>query len=288
MHNAHNKRHMIRSESSSTWALFLFALPFLGGGLFLIQETAAQSTTPKPVTQKPVQPSLTLDTVLIVENDVEIKTRLTGIIEEILVERGSKVNKGDPLARLQNDDLALEVQKAKVQMLEQESKYQRAKSLFDQKLLSASEYDEKRLAYEQSVAEYDLSKVNFEKSIIKAPFRGVVVERYVKSGQRVVEDENVALFRITAMEPLLARLFIPEEQMAGILSGQKVEFIPTFDSSKRYAARIKWISAAIDPASGTVSVMVELLPGEGRGSLKPGTSGKIILQTGNSAKTTSP
>ncbi len=169
-------------------------------------------------------------------------------------------------------------------MQEQESRYQRSKSLFDQKLLSASEYDEKRLAYDQAVAEYDISKVNFEKSIIKAPFRGVVVERYAKTGQRVVEDENVPLFRITAMEPLLARLFVPEEKMAGIVAGQKVEFVPAFDPAKRYSARIKWISAAIDPASGTVSILVELLAGEGKGVLKPGTSGKIILQSVNTGK----
>jgi membrane fusion protein (multidrug efflux system) len=231
--------------------------------------------------------SLSFDTVLIVENDVEIKTRLTGIIDEILVDRGTKVNKGDPLAKLQNDDLALEVQKAKVRMQEQESQFQRAKSLFEQKLLSASGYDAQRLSYEQSIAEFDLSKVNFEKSIIKAPFRGIVVERFCKTGQRVVEDENVALFRITAMEPLLARLFIPEEKVLGLAAGQKASFIPAFDSSKHYSARIKWISAAIDPASGTVSVIVELLPGEGRGSLKPGTSGKIVLSMGNPSKTSS-
>lgn len=255
--------------------------------LSLISLRVDSEPAPKTAVQKPASPKVSFDTVLIVENDVEIKTRLTGIIEEILVERGSKVSKGDPLARLQNEDLALEVQKTKIRMQEQESQYQRAKSLFDQKLLSASEFDEKRLSYEQAVAEYDLSKVNYEKSIIKAPFRGIVVERFAKTGQRVVEDENVALFRITAMEPLLARLYIPEERIAGITSGQKAEFIPALDSTKRYAARIKWISAAIDPASGTVSAIVELLPGEGRGFLKPGTSGKIVLLSGGPDKTSS-
>jgi len=269
------------------------AIPFsrflIGLSIFCclsVNSLFAETKAAKPAPDPP-EKTQSFDTVLIVENDVEIKTRLTGIVEEILVERGSWVNKGDPLARLQNDDLALEVQKAKVRMQEQQAQYDRAKSLFDQKLLSASEYDEKRLAFEQASAEHDLAKVDFEKSIIKAPFRGVVVERFVKPGQRVVEDDNVALFRITAMEPLLARLFIPEEKMIGIATGQKVEFIPTFDSTKRYAARIKWISAAIDPASGTVSIIVELLPGEGRGMLKPGTSGKIVLRTGSAGKATS-
>jgi membrane fusion protein, multidrug efflux system len=285
--HAQKKSFMTRSFFSAFCLFFISGFLALHGGFFLSDLPAAESTPPKSTTPSPTGSSLTFDTVLIVENDVEIKTRLTGIIEEILVDRGSKVNKGDALARLQNDDLALEVQKAKVSMEEQESQYQRAKSLFDQKLLSASEYDVKRLAYEQAVAEYNLSKVNFEKSIIKAPFRGVIVDRFVKPGQRVVEDDDIALFRITALEPLLARLFIPEEQMSGITAGQKVEFVPTFDPARRYAARVKWVSAAIDPASGTVSVIVELLPGEGRGVLKPGTSGKIVLRAGKS-NTTSP
>jgi membrane fusion protein (multidrug efflux system) len=285
--HAQKKSFMTRSFYSAFCLFFISGFLVLQGGFFLSNLPAAESTPPKSKTPSQSGSSLTFDTVLIVENDVEIKTRLTGIIEEILVDRGSKVNKGDALARLQNDDLALEVQKAKVSMEEQESQYQRAKSLFDQKLLSASEYDVKRLAYEQAVAEYNLSKVNFEKSIIKAPFRGVIVDRFVKPGQRVVEDDDIALFRITALEPLLARLFIPEEQMSGITAGQKVEFVPTFDPARRYAARVKWVSAAIDPASGTVSVIVELLPGEGRGVLKPGTSGKIVLRAGKS-NTTSP
>src|SRR5262245_47847222 len=91
--------------------------------------------------------SLVFDTTLFVEHDVEIKTRLTGIIEEILVDRGKTVTKGTPLAQLQNEDLKLEMEKAKATMQESEAAFKRAKSLYDQQLLSAAEYDEKRLAY---------------------------------------------------------------------------------------------------------------------------------------------
>ena len=98
--------------------------------LSLISLGVPAEPAPKAAVQKPASPKVIFDTVLIVENDVEIKTRLTGIIEEILVERGSKVSKGDPLARLQNEASGLEVQKTKIRMQEQESQYQRAKTLF--------------------------------------------------------------------------------------------------------------------------------------------------------------
>ncbi len=221
--------------------------------------------------------TISFDAALVVENDVEIKTRLTGIIDKIYVDRGARVRKGDPLAELDNQDLRLEIRKAELQLQELEVENDRAKSLHDQKLLSDSEYDARRLSFERASAELDLAKVNYEKSIIRAPFTGVVGERFLKIGQRVVEDENVPLFRITAMEPLLARIFIPEEKLGIFSKGAKSEFVPSTHPDRRFPARVKWISSTIDPASGTAPALVELSPAEGKGILRPGTSGKVII-----------
>ena len=233
------------------------------------------------------EPQLRFDTALFTRNDVEVKSRLTGIIETILVDRGSWVKKGEPLAKLQNEDLTLEVRKAEVSMEETKAEYQRAKSLFDQKLLSESEYDLKRLGYERAEAQHQIAKVELEKSVIKAPFPGVVADLYAKIGQRVVEDENIPLFRITAMEPLQARILLTEEQLPQITTGMKAEFVPNVAPGKSFAGRIKWISSTIDAASGTAQAIVELDPGAGRGFLKPGTSGKVILRFKSVSGTTS-
>lgn len=232
----------------------------------------------RPTTAQQSSDSITFETALFTRNDVEVKSRLTGIIKKIDVDRGSRVKTGDPLAELQNEDLALQIKKAEVSMEEMKAEYDRAKSLFDQKLLSESDYDAKRLSYERSSAEYEIAKVEYEKSIIKAPFNGVVAELYAKVGQRVVEDENVSLFRITALEPLEARFFIPEENLSSVAVGLSADFIPTISPTRRYAARVKWISSAIDAASGTAPATVEILPGEGKGILKPGMSGKVVIR----------
>jgi hypothetical protein len=105
----------------------------------------------------------------------------------------------------------------------------------------------------------------------------VIGDRYAKLGQRVVEDENVALFRVTAMEPLLARIFVPEEKLGILSTGARSEFIASTQPDRRYQAHVKWISSTIDPASGTSLALVEINRGEGKGVLRPGTSGKIII-----------
>lgn len=220
---------------------------------------------------------LTFDTALFVENDVEIKSRLSGVIDEVMVDRGTVVARGTPLARLENKDLKLQIDRTKAMMQEAEVAFDRAKSLYDQQLLSASEYDQKRLAFDRAKADNELSQVNYEKSIIVAPFAGVVVERYAHLGQRVVEDDNVSLFRITAMSPLLARIYVPEDQINLLSVGMKAEFTSSGSNAQKMAARIKWISSVIDPASGMASVILEIRDVPGRPLLKPGTSGKVTV-----------
>ena len=246
--------------------MFQMKIPF-AIGLFLLSCAAyAQENS-----------TITFNASLVVENDVEIKTRLTGIIDKIYVERGARVKKGDPLAELDNQDLKLEIRKAEVHLQELKAENDRAESLHKEKLMSDSEYDAKRLAYERAQAELEIAKVNYQKSVIRAPFPGVVSDRYLKVGQRVVEDENVALFRITALEPLLARVFIPEEKLGIFSTGARSEFVPSTRPDQRFAARVKWISSTIDPGSGTAPALIELKPGEGKGILRPGTSGKVII-----------
>lgn len=231
------------------------------------------------------QDQLVFPVALTVENDVEIMTRLTGIIEKIFADRGSWVKKGEPLAQLDNADLALEVKKAEVAVEEAKAEYQRAKSLFEEELLSESEYDTRRLAYDSRVADLEIARVEYEKSIIRAPFNGVVVERNARLGQRVVEDDNDSLFRITALEPLIARIFVTEEMLSRVSVGMKSVFISNLLPDRKFNGRVKWISSAIDAASGTASAIIELNSGEGRGVLKPGTSGKVILIEKNDGKT---
>ena len=220
---------------------------------------------------------LEFDTALFVENDVEIKSRLSGVIDEIFVDRGTVVERGTPLARLDNKDLKLQIDRTRAAMQEAEVAFERAKSLYDQQLLSASEFDQKRLAYDRAKADNELSQVNYEKSIIVAPFAGVVVERYLHLGQRVVEDDNVPLFRITAMSPLLARIYVSEDQINLLSVGMKAEFTSSRFGQQKITARIKWISSVIDPASGMASVILEIRDAPGRSLLKPGTSGKVTI-----------
>ena len=93
------------------------------------------------------------------------------------------------------------------------AEYDRAQSLAASKVMSAADLDEKKAQYEVAVARWEKAKTLRDYTVIRAPFAGVVTEKYARVGQKVIEDKNEPLFKITAVEPLLARVYLPEEEL---------------------------------------------------------------------------
>jgi len=84
------------------------------------------------------------------------------------------------------------------------------------------------------------------------------VERRTVLGQRVVEDDSTPLFRVVAGDPLRARVDVPEGRLHDLKPGGKARVDPVGNDGPPQNARIVFISPAVDAASGTAPVVVEL------------------------------
>ena len=51
-----------------------------------------------------------------------------------------------------------------------------------------------------------------DRSVVRAPFDGVVADRFVRVGEKVLLDEHKPLFKVMALEPLLARAYLPSRR----------------------------------------------------------------------------
>ena len=151
--------------------------------------------------------------------------RITGIVAEILVDRGSVVVKDQPLARLDARELDAEVVQAQEDMELRRLVFERAKSLSANKVLSAADLDEKKARYQVAAAQLERVRTMRDYTIIRAPFAGAVTEKYARVGQKVIEDRSEPLFKITAFEPLLARVYLPEEELLTVKRGDPVEVL---------------------------------------------------------------
>ncbi len=217
---------------------------------------------------------------LMVDRDVGVMARRDGIIESISAERGQLVREGQELAAMEDDDLVLSEKEAALELERAQASYDRSRRLFEQQILASEEFE--RIGLRRDSAEKALEKILYEleKCVIEAPFEGIISGRFVEKGQVVREDDYRVLFQVTALGPLLARVYVPEDVLFTLRPQQEAWVIPAAalpsggagGDERRIPGRVKWINHVVDAASGTAEVLVEILPGPGTRLLRPGLS----------------
>ena len=212
---------------------------------------------------------------LMVDQEVVVNSRITGIVEKILVDRGSVVRRDQPLAELDPRALDQDVREAKEDMELKRVEFERARSLSASKVLSAADLDEKRAQHQVAIAHWEKAKTQRDYAVIRSPFPGVVTEKYARVGQKVIEDRTEALFKVTALEPLLARVYLPEEELAAVRRGDPVEVVPDRFPSARTSGTVQFISPTVDAASGTFQVIVRVRRDPSQPALRPGVAVKL-------------
>ena len=239
--------------------------------------------------------------VLVVENQVDVLNQRDGVIAEILADTGSRVNKGQLLARIDDRQLQSdrEAAEAKIQSIEADLKtweadakvlqsdYERDQEMWKAQLITEKQLDHSRYKMigsgyqlereKQNVrnAQATLQSLDFEieKTRISAPFSGVVARRYVRSGQKVAPNDR--LFWVTATSPVNVQFTLPEYFLGKIARSQEVKVFSALQPKQEHIARVRTVSPVVDPASGTIEVQAELA--ESSGLMIPGSNAVVRI-----------
>ncbi|MGI9037452.1 MAG: efflux RND transporter periplasmic adaptor subunit [Gemmatimonadota bacterium] len=216
---------------------------------------------------------LAFQTNLYSERDADLYNRL--MIEEtsrggipitaIRVEVGNRVQAGQLLATLEDSDARLYVEAAEPEAEVAASNLARMEELKKSGAVSQAEYDDAVYANRTAEAAVKQARLNLSRTEIRAPFAGIVSRRYVRVGDIV--DDEMPLFRVTAMAPLRARLQVPESEIGSFRTGTPVS-ISAADGSTG-TAKVIIVGPTIDAGSGTREVIVELAQ---VGDFRPGAS----------------
>jgi membrane fusion protein (multidrug efflux system) len=106
-----------------------------------------------------------------------------------------------------------------------------------------------------------------------APFRGLVARRYVREGQSVNKGDR--LFWVTAEGPLRVRFTLPEKFLGRLKKGLELAITSPDLPAARHSAKIVELSPVIDPSSGTIEVLAEVIGP--RGDLRPGMTVEVRI-----------
>ena len=226
-----------------------------------VVKTGLGAPTPLPA-QPAAEP---IGAVLYSEHDVEVRSRIAGVLEAIHVELGDRLEAGALLALMDDREESALLAAAEAATDLARSRHDRSAALAEQEMITRDELDEAIYHARASEASLREAAVRLSWTRVRAPFAGVVARRFVRPGQWV--EEGQPLFRVTALAPLRALVRVPEPQARFVVPGAPA--LVAGPEGSVVEGRVARISPAVDPLAGTVEVLVDV---PAPGSLRPGTS----------------
>lgn len=226
--------------------------------------------------------ALPLDCLVVPQRTADVAFGTSGIVEEILVDRGDRVEKGQLLGRLDasieaaNLAIARErlsevaaLRSARAQLQTTKSKYQRNEALRDKEIVTAAKFEEAELENEmarmkvveqeeaQRLKELEVHRAEAALALrsILSPFEGVVVERHVAPGEYL---ENRRAITVAQIDPVYADVIAPAAMFAHFTKGQQIKVTLSQPNAVDVIGEVAVIDPYIDGASGTFRVRIAI------------------------------
>jgi RND family efflux transporter MFP subunit len=249
-----------------------------------------------PASRADLQESVEIVGTLAPKFSADVKSEVTGTVTAVYVTEWVPVRKGDRLARLDTTETeaaisALKAVEAQARVAESRAKreYERAQQLQKFGLITPQAFDDAKSAVEAaeaateaSMAQTRTAEARLAKSTLLAPINGVVALRGVNVGDRV---ENMGggdpLFRIVDNRLLDLTVSVPSSRLSAVKIGQVIEFTTDALPGRTFTGKVMFINPAIDPASRSAKVVVEVPNQDGQ--LKGGAFVKGRVVVGNRA-----
>ena len=209
------------------------------------------------------------------DKQVTILSETTGTVSRLNVEEGTFVSEGQVLASFSDSQKVVDVQTAEMRLQNANTELNRKEASYQQKIISLADYDKAK--FEKDVAESQLkaARVAHERLTIRAPFSGIITERYIEKGQNISLGNQ--LFTLLDRDPLKARIFLPEKEVFGIEKNQQVNLTLNAQKDVRFSGKIDQINPAVDAKTGTVKITI--LINSAPDSVRPGSFVDVKLVT---------
>lgn len=230
--------------------------------------------------------------------EMRLAFRVGGKVAERLIEVGSRVAAGQPIARLDPADLVLAASSARAQAegLETEKRLaaadlQRYRELRERNFISQSEYDRRATTLESAAARHEAALAAARQAanqaayaVLRADSAGVITGLEAEAGQVVAPGQTVA--RLARTGEIEAVFSVPEAQKDLVEGAMEIAVALNALPGKAWKARVRELSPAADPVTRTYLVRATILnPGK---DVDLGMSARVSLRVGGGERFTVP
>jgi membrane fusion protein (multidrug efflux system) len=203
---------------------------------------------------------------------VEIRSEVSGIVKNIYFQEGSNVAKGQVLFKVNDIELKAQLAQAKTKESLASENERRAKLLLQKEAISQEEYDVARADFKSAQAQSQLIQAQIEKTSVRAPFSGKIGLRSISPGTYITPSLLVA--KLVNIGQLKITFSIPEKYASQVKKNATISFKVT-GSNESYSAKIYAIEPEVEIATRTLKVRA--LADNSHGKLLPGTFANVQL-----------
>ena len=197
---------------------------------------------------------------------IELRPDVEGRLVQILVREGSPVRQGTPLFKI--DDAELRAQAAQVEAERDLARQSltRTRDLLSQKASSQAELERAEATMRSNEAQLDLLKVRLGRTLVRAPFGGVMGQRFVSLGDYVTSDTRLAALQ--TVSPQRASFQVPERYAEQLKVGQRVTFRVASLPGREFTGIVDFVDPIVKLPGRTI--MVKARVPNPRGELQSG------------------
>ena len=255
----------------------IIALIFIGTFVFLWQKSQPKEIVYNEFTPKldSIQKTTIITGKIEPRNEVNVKPQISGIIAELLKEPGQFVQKGEVIAKVkvipdmsQLSSAEMRVRLADINLKQAQVDYQREENLYNQKLVSADEYDKSKQALNQAkheklaaedaleVVRDGVSKSNASASstLIRSTISGVILDIPVKVGNSVILsntfNDGTTIATVANMNDLIFRGNIDETEVGQLVNGMNMKITIGALQDLKFDASLEYVSPKAVESNG--------------------------------------
>lgn len=197
-----------------------------------------------------------------------------GRIEKFHKDKGSYVEKGDVIIEIDNEVLKANLDAAKAQYDRAETNFLRQEKIFKENVSSEIQFLNSKYERDAARANYELIKARYEQTFIKAPFSGIVDQKYAEVGENVLP--GFPIVSLVKLNQVKVEVGVPENYIGVVKQGTNVRVIFRDLGNSEYTVRINYVGNTISTTNRTFPV--EIILNNSENKIKPELSAQVFIE----------
>ena len=183
---------------------------------------------------------------------IELRPEVDGRIVRILVREGSEVGRGAGLFKVDDAELVAQVARLEAERDLARQALERTRALLTNNAASQAELEQAEARARSTQAELELQQVRLDRTLVRAPFSGVVGERRVSIGDYVTT--STPLVTLQTVHPQRASFAVPERYATALSVGQRVGFEVAAVPGREFVGEVDFVDPRVELPGRTIRV----------------------------------